>query len=276
MRKIIADSSANLLSLSGAAFQSIPMVIHAGERDFLDNAQLDTGDMMDYLSTFKGRSGTACPGPDGWMNAFAGADEIFVVTITSGLSGTYGSAMAAKDLYEQVHPKVKIHVFDSLSTGPEMQLPIEKLASLLDTDLSFEEIRDAGEAYLRSTRMFFSLQSLHNLAQNGRVNKLVAGAIGILNIRILATASPEGTIAPVEKCRGEKKAQNAMVAKMLEAGYKGGKVRIHHAENPETAQAVKAALLEKFPAADIEIGTCRGLCSYYAERGGVLTAFETA
>ena len=210
------------------------------------------------------------------MNAFAGADEIFVVTITSGLSGTYGSAMAAKDLYEQVHPKVKIHVFDSLSTGPEMQLLIEKLASLLDTDLSFEEIRDAGEAYLRSTRMFFSLQSLHNLAQNGRVNKLVAGAIGILNIRILATASPEGTIAPVEKCRGEKKAQSAMAAKMLEAGYKGGKVRIHHAENPETAQAVKAALLEKFPAADIEIGTCRGLCSYYAERGGVLTAFETA
>ena len=63
---------------------------------------------------------------------------------------------------------------------------------------------------------------------------------------------------------------------MLEAGYKGGKVRIHHAKNPETAQAVKAALLEKFPAADIEIGTCRGLCSYYAERGGVLTAFETA
>ena len=95
MRKIIADSSANLLSLSGAAFQSIPMVIHAGERDFLDDARLDTGDMMDYLSTFKGRSGTACPGPDGWMNAFAGADEIFVVTITSGLSGTYGSAMAA-------------------------------------------------------------------------------------------------------------------------------------------------------------------------------------
>ena len=64
MRKIIADSSANQLSLSGAAFRSIPMVIHAGERDFLDNAQLDTGDMMDYLSTFKGRSGTAvCPAP---------------------------------------------------------------------------------------------------------------------------------------------------------------------------------------------------------------------
>lgn len=61
MRKIIADSSANLLSLSGAAFQSIPMVIHAGERDFLDDARLDTGDMMDYLSTFKGRSGTALP-----------------------------------------------------------------------------------------------------------------------------------------------------------------------------------------------------------------------
>ena len=102
-----------------------------------------------------------------------------------------------------------------------------------------------------------------------------AGAIGILGIQILATANLEGTIQPVEKCRGEKKTCAAMVQKLLEADYHGGKVRIHHAENPEAAGALAASLRGHFPEADIEIRPCRGLCSYYAERGGVIVGFET-
>ena len=66
-----------------------------------------------------------------------------------------------------------------------------------------------------------------------------------------------------------------MVQKLLEADCHGGKVRIHHAENPEAAGALAASLHGHFPEADIEIRPCRGLCSYYAERGGVIVGFET-
>lgn len=134
---------------------------------------------------------------------------------------------------------------------------------------------EKAQEYLATTHLFFSLKSLHNLAQNGRVSKIAAGAIGILGIQILATASLEGTIQPVEKCRGEKKTCAAIVQKLLEADYHGGKVRIHHAENPEAAGALAASLRGHFPEADIEIRPCRGLCSYYAERGGVIVGFET-
>mgnify|MGYP000391136448 FL=1 len=113
------------------------------------------------------------------------------------------------------------------------------------------------------------------MAQNGRVSKIAAGAIVILGIQIHGTASLGGTIQPVEKGRGEKKTCAAMVQKLLEAGYHGGKVRIHHAENPEAAGALAASLRGHFPEADIEIRPCRGLCSYYAERGGVIVGFET-
>ncbi len=179
------------------------------------------------------------------MNAFAGADEIFVVTITSGLSGTYGSAMAAKDPTSRSTPKSKIHVFDSLSTGPEMQLLIEKLASLLDTDLSFEEIRDAGEAYLRSTRMFFSLQSP---PQSGSERPGEAGgrAIGILNIRILATASPKAPSPPVEKCRGEKKPRVPWRRKCWKPGTRAARSASTMQKNPGDRPGRQAALLEKF------------------------------
>lgn len=277
MLKLIADSSADHFSLGeNVCFHSIPMTIHAGERFFLDNEQLDTEEMMDFLAAHKGRSGTACPGPDSWMSAFEGADEIFVVTITSALSGTYGSAMAARELYLQSHPDVKIHVFDSLTTGPEMRLLLEKLAELSAQGLSFEEIRDEATAYLATTKLFYCLRSLHNLAQNGRVSPLVAGAIGLLGIRILATASAEGTVEPIEKCRGDRRALTAMIEQLLAAGYHGGKVRITHAGDPAAALRVYTALHARFPEADIVVSPCAGLCSYYAERGGVLVGIETA
>ena len=275
MMKIIADSSANISALEGVCFQSIPMTIRAGEREFVDDGTLDTAKMLDYLASYNGKSGTACPGLDAWLQAFSGADEIFVVTITGALSGTCASAVAARDLYLQSHPEAKIHVFDSLSTGPEMLLLIEKLASLVREGKSFDEICAAGDAYLASTHLLFCLRSVHNLAQNGRVSKLVAGAIGILGIQILAVASEQGTIEPVEKCRGDKKARSALVQAMYERGYRGGKVRISHAQNSEAAIAIERALRERFPLADIKTRLCGGLCSYYAERGGVIVGFET-
>ena len=275
MVKIIADSSADIKAVEGVCFQSVPMTIRAGGRDFVDNEQLDTAAMLDFLASHNGPSGTACPGPENWMSAFEGADEIFVVCITGSLSGTWSSAMAARELYLQTHPDVKIHVFDSLSTGPEMLLLIEKLASLIREGKSFDEICAAGEEYLSSTHLLFILRSVHNLAQNGRVSKLVAGAIGILGIQILAVASEQGTIEPVEKCRGDKKARSAMVQAMYERGYRGGKVRISHAQNSEAAIAIERALRERFPLADIKTRLCGGLCSYYAERGGVIDGFET-
>ena len=275
MVKIIADSSADIKAVEGVCFQSVPMTIRAGGRDFVDNEQLDTAAMLDFLASHNGPSGTACPGPENWMSAFEGADEIFVVCITGSLSGTWSSAMAARELYLQAHPDVKIHVFDSLSTGPEMLLLIERLAFLIREGKSFDEICAAGEEYLSSTHLLFILRSVHNLAQNGRVSKLVAGAIGILGIQILAVASEQGTIEPVEKCRGDKKARSALVQEMYERGYRGGKVRISHAQNSEAAISIERALRERFPLADIKTRLCGGLCSYYAERGGVIVGFET-
>ena len=276
MIKLIADSSADLFApKAGACFESVPMTIHAGERSFTDDTALNVNEMLDYLAAYKGKSGTACPGPERWMRAFEGADEIFVVTITSALSGTYGSAMAARELYLQEHPCVKLHVFDSLTTGPEMRLLLEKLAELAAQGKSFEEIRSAGEAYLASTHLAFCLRSLHNLAQNGRISPLAAGAVGLLGIRVLAVASAGGTIEPVEKCRGDRRAQSAMIERMIATGYRGGKVRISHVEDPAAALRLELALHERFPQADVAFYPCLGLCSYYAERGGVLVGYET-
>lgn len=273
-RKIMADSSCDMWELNGVDFAVAPMTISTDNKHYVDNQELDVHLMSEDLAKYKGVSHTACPSVGSWLDCYEGYDEVFVVTLTGAMSGTYNSAMTAKGIYEEENENVKVHVFDSLSTGPEMRLLIEKLKEMIEEDLTFEEIVEKGQDYLKHTRLFFALKSLHNFAMNGRVNKAVASAIGVLNISIFATASEEGTIQQISKCRGEKKVVKSMIEHLENAGYHGGKVRISHADNLKLAHSVRDKILELYPHADIIVYPMGGLCTYYAEIGGLLVGCE--
>lgn len=273
-RKIVADSSCDIWELNGVDFAVAPMTISTDNKHYVDNQELDVHLMSEDLAKYKGVSHTACPSVGSWLDCYEGFDEIFVITLTGAMSGTYNSAMTAKGIYEEENENVKVHVFDSLSTGPEMRLLIEKLKEMIEEDLPFEEIVEKGQDYLNHTRLFFALKSLHNFAMNGRVSKTVASAIGVLNISIFATASEEGTIQQISKCRGEKKVVKSMIEHLENAGYHGGKVRISHADNLKLAHSVRDKILELYPHADIIVYPMGGLCTYYAEIGGLLVGCE--
>lgn len=273
-RKIVADSSCDIWELNGVDFAVAPMTISTDNKHYVDNQKLDVRLMSEDLAKYKGISHTACPSVGSWLDCYEGYDEVFVVTLTGAMSGTYNSAMTAKGIYEEENENVKVHVFDSLSTGPEMRLLIEKLKKMIEEDLPFEEIVEKGQDYLNHTRLFFALKSLHNFAMNGRVSKAVASAIGVLNISIFATASEEGTIQQISKCRGEKKVVKSMIEHLENAGYHGGKVRISHADNLKLAHNVRDKILELYPHADIIVYPMGGLCTYYAEIGGLLVGCE--
>lgn len=273
-RKIVADSSCDIWELNGVDFAVAPMTISTDNKHYVDNQELDVHLMSEELAKYKGVSHTACPSVGSWLDCYEGFDEIFVITLTGAMSGTYNSAMTAKGIYEEENENVKVHVFDSLSTGPEMRLLIEKLKEMIEEDLPFEEIVEKGQDYLKHSRLFFALKSLHNFAMNGRVSKTVASAIGVLNISIFATASEEGTIQQISKCRGEKKVVKSMIEHLEDAGYHGGKVRISHADNLKLAHNVRDKILELYPNADIIVYPMGGLCTYYAEIGGLLVGCE--
>ena len=273
-RKIVADSSCDIWELNGVDFAVAPITISTDNKHYVDNQELDVHLMSEELAKYKGVSHTACPSVGSWLDCYEGYDEVFVVTLTGAMSGTYNSAMTAKGIYEEENENVKVHVFDSLSTGPEMRLLIEKLKEMIEEDLPFEEIVEKGQDYLKHSRLFFALKSLHNFAMNGRVSKTVASAIGVLNISIFATASEKGTIQQISKCRGEKKVVKSMIEHLEDAGYHGGKVRISHADNLKLAHNVRDKILELYPNADIIVYPMGGLCTYYAEIGGLLVGCE--
>lgn len=273
-RKIVADSSANLLGTDGADFASVPLRILAGDMEYVDDAELDVSGMQEDLRKYKGRSGTACPGAGDWLAAFGEAEEVFGVSITSHLSGCYNSARIAAEEYTAKHPDRKVFVLDSLSTGPEMQLIVEEYARLIGAGHSFEQICEEIVAYTGRTHLLFSLESLMNFAKNGRISQALAAVAGLLGIRMVGRASTEGELELLHKCRGEKKAIQQLWKCMRDAGYAGGRVRIHHSGNPEGAESLAAEIRAGYPDCDIRTRENRGLCSYYAEKGGILVGFE--
>lgn len=216
--RIAADSSCNLLTLNGADFVSVPLTIRTETEEFRDDASLDVDAMVSTLRSTRGRSYSACPNVADWESAFGESGDVIAFTITSSLSGSYNAACAAGKNCTERDPARRIHVVDTLSAGPEITLLLEKALSEQSSGAGFDEVCENLKAYQRRTRLLFALESMHNLAQNGRIG---------------------------------------------------------HCQNEAFAQELCTEIRQRFPAADVRCDPLRGLCSYYAERGGIMLGFET-
>ena len=272
--KIVTDSSADITALEGIEFASAPLKIITAQKEYVDNPDLDAAQMATELSEYKGKSSTSCPNTSDWLAAFGDAELIICITITATLSGSYNSALIAKREYEEAHPDRRVVVINSLSTGPEMLLIAEKARDLAKKDAEFDEICEKLDEYAKTTGLLFMLESIKNLANNGRVSPIVAKMTGILGIRLLGRASNVGDLEALNKCRGERKTLETIVERLLEFGYDGGKLRIAHCLNEAAGKSLAELVENRFPGADILIYKCGGLCSFYAEKGGMLVGFE--
>lgn len=272
--KIVADSSADRISTKSVEYASAPLKIVTSAKEYTDDATLDVDGMVSDLLAYSGKSSTSCPNTSDWLGAFGDAERVFCVTITATLSGSYNSACLAKKIYEEEHPDRKVYVINSLSTGPEMKIIIEKLEELILAGVDYEQIIERIEKYTKHTGLLFMLESMKNLANNGRVSPLVAKFASFLGIRVVGKASDKGDLEQLDKCRGEKRALDVILDHLKKLGYVGEKLRIAHCINPGAAEKLKALVLSVFPKADVEVYKCGGLCSFYAERGGMLIGFE--
>ena len=277
--KIVADSGCDLAALQGAEeglrFVRVPLTLQVGSQVFIDDEGMDIDGMLELLKTTKAAATSACPSPDAYMKAFEDADNILVITITGGLSGSQNSAQIAKSLFLEQHPDVNIHVIDSLSAGGEMDLLVLKMQELIQSDLSFDGVVEQIDAYRAKTKLLFALAKVDNLVKNGRLNKVVGKVVGLLNIRIVGEASAEGKLDVLHKVKGQKKSVSTLYKEMVTAGYQGGRVMVAHCRNEKIGQQLKDLIAKDYPQADVEVIATSGLCSFYAEEGGILMGYET-
>ena len=272
--KIVSDSSSNVYAMEGVNFTTVPMKVIAGDREFADTPDVDVVGMVDFLRNYKGKSGSSCPNVQEWLDAFQGDDDVFALTISGALSGSYNSASQAAELFMSENPGRKAFVINTLSAGPQQMLIAEKLRSLINAGLDFDSIREQVIEYANNTHILFCLESMLNLARNGRVSPAAAAVAGLLGIRGVGDVR-NGEITTVAKPRGAKKATQTLVAMMKERGfYDGATLRIAHCFGEAQAQALADAVKAEFPNTRVVLEPTGALCSFYAEVGGLMIGFE--
>ena len=274
--KIVVVPSPSLYTLQGVDFECVPLKIITDDAEYLDNGTVDAVGMAQTLRTYKGKTSTSCPNVSDWLAAYEGADEVYAITITGTLSGSYNAAQLAAEEYQQENPGKRVFVLDSLSTGPEQRLLAEHLRDLLAEGKEFDEVCEEMLRYHKHTHLLFSLESLANLARNGRVKPAVAAVARMLGIRVIGQASEAGELDVLCKTRGEHGALERIVLELKEHGYTNGRLHISHCGNPAAAERLKHMVKAVFDGAKVDISECGGLCSYYAELGGLLVGYEDA
>ncbi len=270
--RIVTDSSSNVHSLPGVSYACVPMKIVV-EKEYADEAGLDLPAMMEALKHHKGKSGSSCPNVGEWLEAFGDAEEVFGVTITKNLSGSYNAARQAAETYMEENPGRRVHIFDSLTAGPELMLLVDRILKCREAGEDFDTTVETVSRYHNHCHTLFCLESLTNLARNGRVSPVVAKIAGTLGIRIIGTARG-GEIAAIHKPRGAAKATRALVEAMKDRGFAGGKLRVSHCFAEAAAEALRQAVLKEFPTTQFQLEPCTALCSFYAEAGGLILGFE--
>ena len=271
--RIVADSSANVLSMPGVNYTTVPMKIVAA-KEYIDDQNLDLAGMVQDLQQHKGKSGSSCPNVGEWLDAFGEDEYIFGVTITKHLSGSYNAAQQAAQQYMEEHPGRKVCIIDSLSAGPEMMMIVDKIRQCDAEGHDFETTKEMVLDYASHNHTLFCLESMMNLARNGRTSMAVAKIASIIGIRVAGDVQG-GQITPVHKPRGAKGATGKLFEMIKERGFRDGNIlRIAHCFGEEAAIALQDKVLSEFPNTKFILEPTTALCSFYAEAGGLMIGFE--
>ncbi len=274
---IITDSSCDM-DFSGYSHPDIkiakvPFVITINHTDYVDDDSLDVDNMLDIMEAAPEAGKSACPSPGTWYEYFEQADCSVAITISSALSGSYNSAVAAKGMIEEAYPDKKIYILDSLSTGPVLGMYVEKLTELIESGLDFDNVVERIKEYASERHTIFALNSFGNLIKNGRMSRLSGFIAGVFGIWGVGVASDKGTVDVKTKTRGIKKIISCFIEDMQENGFKSGSVVISHCHNFEFASVLKDRIMEIWENAIVQIMPTIGLCSFYAERRGIILGY---
>ena len=279
--QLVGDSSCDVksgsLSEENIGFDTVPLKILVGDKEFVDIASTDPMEMLSAVKQYNGPSSSACPSPGEFAEQFKKAECSFAVTLTGQLSGSYNAALQAKSMVLDEYPEKKIHVIDSLGTSGSITLILNKIKEFIAQGMEFEEIVRKIDQYRDSVVLVFALGSYDMLIKNGRMSRVAGIMAGVLNIRAVSY-NPGGVIKVLEKPRGEKKAIERMVALAKERFAKkpNTPVIVTHCNNPKGAKELCDELKKQcgVEMSEITILECACLTSYYAGDQGLLLAFE--
>ncbi len=275
--KLIADSCCDLTRELFARLNPtlVPLTISVGAKQFVDNASINLTDLLASMKAHKGRTTTACPAPETYAQEMRQADESYVVTLSSKLSGSHQSASVAKDMVLAEDSSKFIHVFDSKSASSGETCISLKIQEFLQKGLRREALVEAVEHYIDQLKTVFVLESLDNLIKNGRVGRIAGQVASVLSLRPIMGAT-DGEITLLEKARGTQKALERLTGMLIQQlceKQNSGPVVIAHCSAPQRATTLRDKLLAACPfIKEIFVVPTAGISTVYANEGGIVVS----
>ena len=252
-----------------------PLTMQVDEYTIVDDETFDQADFLKKVAASPNSPKSACPSPDYYKEAYAKAEKrAYAVTLSGNLSGSYNSAVLAKELLMEERPEMQIHVFDSCSASIGETLITMKIQECEAAGMAFEEVVAAVDAYIQSMDTYFVLENLETLRKNGRLSNIKAFAASVLKIRPVMGATPDGQIIQLDQARGTNKAMMKMVDYVVAAAKdsKNKVLAVSHCNCPERGAMVRDAILQKIEVKDAILLDTAGISSMYANDGGVIVA----
>lgn len=273
--KILIDSCGDVphFLMDTGVIKKIPLSITVDDETIVDDETFEQKSFLEKVAKSKNCPKSACPSPEQYMQAFqCEAERIYVVTLSSKLSGSYNSAVLGMNLYEEEYGKKQIYVFDSKSASIGQTLIAMKIIECEKAGNSFEEVVGKAEQFNSEKHTYFVLETLETLRKNGRLSNLKALAADVLNIKPVMGADTEGNIIQLNKTRGMKKALDKMITNMLEdtKDTKHRTLAIAHCNCPERAKWVQELALKRAEFQDSFVVDTGGISSLYASDGGII------
>lgn len=275
MYKVIIDSCGELPEKMKADYHfcNVALSIDVDDYHIVDDETFDQGVFLDKIKESKNSPKSACPSPDSYMQAMdSDADHVYVIILSSQLSGSYNSACLARDLFLEDNEHKSIHVFDSKSASIGQTLIGLKIAECEEAGMSFDEVIEATDAYIAEQHTFFVLESLETLRKAGRLSDLKAMIAGTLNIKPIMGSTDIGSICQLAQARGMNKALDKMVQSMLAVtkNCEDKILAISHCNCFERAVLLKEKIEKIANFKEIFIVDTAGISSMYANDGGVI------
>ena len=274
---IVCDSCTDLTEedLKKGCYTLVPLTLLVDGEEIIDDETFDQADFLAKVAASKESVKSACPAPESYMEAYSKADDIYVVTLSAELSGSYNSAVLGKNLYEEENGTKNIHVVNSRGAATTQVLIARKLNEYASQGMPFEEVVDKIEEYTTSLRSYFVLETLEVLRKNGRLSRLSATIAGALNIKPVMIGTRDGVIQKAAQARGMKKALAKMVEHMGSEGRDLTRRQfvISHCNCYERAVYVKELIKKHLHAEDVDIVDTKGVSSLYACDGGIIVSY---
>jgi DegV family protein with EDD domain len=251
----------------------VPLAISLGAKLMLDDEALLVSDMLSQIAHSKEKLSSGAPAPARYLDAMRKAATSFVVTLSSRLSGSYASAMVAKEMAEEEGRKV--YVVDSKSASAGEVLLAIKIHEMIKQKWEAAKIYERAKAIVKDMKTYFVLENLDVMVKNGRLHKITSKLLTALTIRPILGSDGDGNVALFSHARGQKQAVEKLADTIEKSGKntEGETLVIAHCNNISMAERLKELIDVRYAFRDIWIVATRGISSMYASDKGIIMAF---